>query len=102
MEALYQSAVPPDQRHGMRFVFRQGSPLDPGALRQVAATRARAIIVCGDSARCEGASARCEGAVRGQLRGLGRGEGGPGCQTARQPSTSRALLTAPAQAHDGV
>ena len=32
----------------LQFVFRQGSPLDPAALRLVAAQDARAIIVSGD------------------------------------------------------
>ena len=33
----------------LQFVFRQGSPLDPAALRLVAAQDARAIIVSGDN-----------------------------------------------------
>lgn len=32
----------------LQFVFRQGSPLDPAALRMVAAADAQHIIVCGD------------------------------------------------------
>jgi hypothetical protein len=36
--------VPPVQ-----FVFRQGSPLDPAALRMVAARDARSVIVCSDN-----------------------------------------------------
>ena len=35
----------------LQFVFRQGSPLDPAALRNVAAPDARRIIVCSDH-RC--------------------------------------------------
>lgn len=32
----------------LQFVFRQGSPLDPAALRMVAALDAQRVIVCGD------------------------------------------------------
>ena len=47
---------------------RQGSPLDPEALRMVAATKARSIIVCADGARC------------------GRGAGGYSYERERRPS----------------
>lgn len=48
MEQLFREAVPDHQRLGTRFVFRQGSPLDPAALRLVAVPDARSIIVCSD------------------------------------------------------
>ena len=32
----------------LQFVFRQGSPLDPAALQNVAVADARRIIVCSD------------------------------------------------------
>ena len=32
----------------LQFVFRQGSPLDPAALKMVAAPDSRRIIVCSD------------------------------------------------------
>ncbi|GAB4823066.1 hypothetical protein N2152v2_010112 [Parachlorella kessleri] len=51
MEALFREAIPPPERLGTKFVFRQGSPLEPIALQMVAATKARAVIVCGDGAR---------------------------------------------------
>lgn len=51
MERIFREAIPPSARHGTQFVFRQGCPLDPGALHMVGVTKARAVIVCGDHAR---------------------------------------------------
>ncbi|KAL4432522.1 hypothetical protein ABPG77_000459, partial [Micractinium sp. CCAP 211/92] len=48
MEQLFREVVPERNRLGTRFVFRQGSPLDPAALRLVAVPDARAVIVCTD------------------------------------------------------
>ncbi|KAL4421226.1 hypothetical protein ABPG75_010517 [Micractinium tetrahymenae] len=48
MEQLFREVVPEHHRLGTRFVFRQGSPLDPAALRLVAVPDARAVIVCTD------------------------------------------------------
>ena len=51
MESIFAEAIPPAERCGTRFVFRQGSPLDPAALRLVAAQRANAVILTGDYSR---------------------------------------------------
>ena len=51
VEALMREAIQPEQRNGLLFVFRRGSPLDPQALRMVAADQARTIIICGDYSR---------------------------------------------------
>lgn len=51
MEQLFREVVPEEHRFGTRFVFRQGSPLDPASLRMVAASDARSIIVCGDNSK---------------------------------------------------
>ncbi|PRW58011.1 hypothetical protein C2E21_3586 [Chlorella sorokiniana] len=51
MEELFREVVPLQQRFGTKFVFRQGSPLDPVALRNVAAADARRIIVCSDHSK---------------------------------------------------
>jgi hypothetical protein len=48
MEQLFREALPEESRYGTRFVFRQGSPLDPVALKMVAAPDSRRIIVCSD------------------------------------------------------
>eukprot|EP00887_Chlorella_sp_A99_P004191 scaffold23.g4191.t1 len=40
-----------EDRYGVQFVFRQGSPLDPAALKMVAATEAKAIILNSNSSR---------------------------------------------------
>ena len=51
LESLFREAVPPERRYGSQLVFRQGSPLDPGALALAAAPDAKAVIVCGDYSR---------------------------------------------------
>ena len=48
---MMREAIQPEQRNGLLFVFRRGSPLDPQALRMVAADQARTIIICGDYSR---------------------------------------------------
>ncbi|KAI7839331.1 hypothetical protein COHA_006922 [Chlorella ohadii] len=48
MEQMFREAVPEERRYGTRFVFRQGSPLDPVSLKMVAAPDSRRIIVCSD------------------------------------------------------
>eukprot|EP00887_Chlorella_sp_A99_P007502 scaffold2.g7502.t1 len=48
MERIFRDAIKKEKRHGVQFVFRQGSPLDPSALRMVAATDARSVIVSAD------------------------------------------------------
>lgn len=51
MEAEFRRVIPEDRRFGTRFVFRQGLPLIPDDLRQVAASQAAATIVISDSSR---------------------------------------------------
>eukprot|EP00887_Chlorella_sp_A99_P007503 scaffold2.g7503.t1 len=51
MESIFREAIPEERRHGVQFVFRQGSPLDPAALRMVAVPSAKSIVVSGDYAR---------------------------------------------------
>lgn len=51
MESMYREAVPIEKRYGSQLVFRQGSPLDPAALRLVSAHRARAVVIMGDYSR---------------------------------------------------
>lgn len=51
METLFRETLPMEARCGSQIVFRQGSPLDPGALQMVGATDARAIILSGDYSR---------------------------------------------------
>ncbi|KAI7839964.1 hypothetical protein COHA_006285 [Chlorella ohadii] len=51
MEELFREVVPLQQRFGTKFVFRQGSPLDPTALYNVAAADACRIIVCSDHSK---------------------------------------------------
>jgi len=43
--------IPPEQRHGSSFVFRQGSPLDITDLRGVSVSSAAAVIVLADNSR---------------------------------------------------
>ncbi|CAL5229603.1 g12963 [Coccomyxa viridis] len=52
MEELFDATIPRSQRHGTRFVFRQGSPLVPENLKRVAASWASSIIVVSDCSRC--------------------------------------------------
>lgn len=51
MESYFRRNIPEDERMGTKFVFRQGSPLDPLALQMVAATKARSVILTADSSR---------------------------------------------------
>ena len=51
MEAEFRRVIPEGRRCGTRFVFRQGLPLIPDDLRQVAASQAAATIVISDSSR---------------------------------------------------
>lgn len=51
MEAEFRRVIPEARRCGTRFVFRQGLPLIPDDLRQVAASQAAATIVISDSSR---------------------------------------------------
>ena len=57
MEADFRRILPPERRHGTRFVFRQGLPMIPDDLRLVAASRTAATIVISDSSRHVPASA---------------------------------------------
>lgn len=52
MEAEFRRVIPHERRFGTKFVFRQGQPLIPDDLRQVAASQASATIVISDSSRC--------------------------------------------------
>ena len=54
-EGFVKEAIPYEERRGLQFVFRRGSPLDPKALRMVAAENAGSIILVGDESRCAGA-----------------------------------------------
>eukprot|EP00887_Chlorella_sp_A99_P005557 scaffold1.g5557.t1 len=51
MEGIFRESIPQEERAGMQIVFRQGSPLNPAALRMVAATSAKAVILSGDYSR---------------------------------------------------
>lgn len=51
MESIFRDSIPQEDRYGVQFVFRQGSPLDPAALKMVAATEAKAIILNSNSSR---------------------------------------------------
>jgi len=51
METLFREALPMDARCRSQIVFRQGSPLDPSALKMVGVTDARAVILSGDYSR---------------------------------------------------
>lgn len=43
--------IPPASRYGSRLVFRQGSPLLPSDLSNVAASSARATVIVSDQSR---------------------------------------------------
>lgn len=59
MESLFDRALPESMRAGCRLVFRQGSPLDPGALDMVSVATAKTVIISGDySARCRESDAQ--------------------------------------------
>ena len=51
MEADFRRILPESRRFGTKFVFRQGLPMIPDDLRQVAASKASATIVISDSSR---------------------------------------------------
>jgi hypothetical protein len=48
MEKLFKQVMPERVRYGTQLVFRNGSPLDPAALRMVAATDAASVVLCSD------------------------------------------------------
>ncbi|WIA22303.1 hypothetical protein OEZ85_004619 [Tetradesmus obliquus] len=51
MEELFRRTIPPAARAGSRLVFRQGSPLLPTDLSNVAASKARSTIIISDQSR---------------------------------------------------
>ena len=51
MEEMFRFIIPQDQRFGSTFVFRQGNPLLPDALRVVAASSAAATVIVSDTSR---------------------------------------------------
>ncbi|KAL4421222.1 hypothetical protein ABPG75_010513 [Micractinium tetrahymenae] len=51
MEQLFREVVPESQRLGTKFVFRQGSPMDPSMLCMVGVADAQRIIICSDYSR---------------------------------------------------
>lgn len=51
MEDTFRRIIPDERRFGTEFVFRAGSPLVPGDLRKVAASRSRAVVVVADNSR---------------------------------------------------
>ena len=51
MEETFRFIIPDQQRYGSTFVFRQGNPLLPDALRMVAASSASATVIVSDSSR---------------------------------------------------
>ena len=61
MESVFRDVSPPSKRRNTQFVFRQGSPLDPAALRMVAAAKARTVIIAGDHSRFGGSQVACSG-----------------------------------------
>lgn len=52
----YRRAIPPSARHGSRIVLRQGSPLLPSDLSNVAAGSARATIIISDESKSRDAA----------------------------------------------
>ena len=72
MEADFRRILPPERRHGTRFVFRQGLPMIPDDLRLVAASRTSATIVISDSSRPGPASAAVGRHPGRSFRGLWR------------------------------
>ena len=67
MEETFRRIIPDAARFGTKFVFRQGSPLVPDALRRVAATAASSLIVVGDSSRCAQSVAHKPVTVKSQV-----------------------------------
>lgn len=51
IEATFRRTIPEDLRFGTTFVFRQGSVLVPGDLRQVAASAASSVVIISDRSR---------------------------------------------------
>lgn len=51
LETIFRESLPLEARLGSEIVFRQGSPLDPGALNLVGITDARAVVISGDYSR---------------------------------------------------
>ena len=51
MEETFRFIIPQEQRYGSTFVFRQGNPLLPDALRVVAASSAAATVIVSDTSR---------------------------------------------------
>ena len=51
MEETFRYIIPDRQRYGSTFVFRQGNPLLPDALRMVAASAASATVIVSDTSR---------------------------------------------------
>ena len=51
MEEMFRYIIPDRQRYGSTFVFRQGNPLLPDALRMVAASSASATVIVTDTSR---------------------------------------------------
>ena len=52
MEETFRYIIPDRERHGSTFVFRQGNPLLPDALRMVSASTASATVIVSDTSRC--------------------------------------------------
>ena len=51
MEETFRFIIPQEQRYRSTFVFRQGNPLLPDALRVVAASAAAATVIVSDTSR---------------------------------------------------
>ena len=51
MEETFRFIIPDGQRFGSTFVFRQGNPLLPDALRMIAAPAASATVIVSDTSR---------------------------------------------------
>ena len=52
MEEMFRYIIPDRERFNSTFVFRQGNPLLPDALRMVAASSASATVIVTDTSRC--------------------------------------------------
>ena len=51
MEETFRFIIPQEERYCSTFVFRQGNPLLPDALRCVAASSAAATVIVSDTSR---------------------------------------------------
>ncbi len=51
MEEMFRYIIPDRERYNSTFVFRQGNPLLPDALRMVAASSASATVIVTDTSR---------------------------------------------------